>query len=232
MFFLRLLQTLAHTRSRQYHKKIMNFQRTWIVGLLVCASMLLSSCMQDYNYPELLEGDIVIALGDQFTAGTGASTAFSYPSVLAKSTNALIINAGRAGRGSSDIMAALSPLLVEHPNVKLVILSIGFNDIQQGTDLRFLRTYISEVILLLEKHKIPMILVGMPKLPYKAGASAHPIYELLASSGERVMYEPRAFTSVLNTQANLETPSQFTATGYRVLAENIEARMKKEGFIR
>ena len=67
--------------------------------LLLLGVAFFAGCTRNYNYPELVAGDVVVALGDQFTAGTGASERFSYPDLLSKSTNAKVINMGRAGRG-------------------------------------------------------------------------------------------------------------------------------------
>ena len=68
--------------------------------LLLLGVAFFAGCTRNYNYPELVAGDVVVALGDQFTAGTGASERFSYPDLLSKSTNAKVINMGRAGRGA------------------------------------------------------------------------------------------------------------------------------------
>ena len=198
--------------------------------LLLLGVAFFAGCTRNYNYPELVAGDVVVALGDQFTAGTGASERFSYPDLLSKSTNAKVINMGRAGRGAGDMMGVLTPLLGDS-RVKLVILTIGFNDLQQGSDLRFLTGYLNEVATVLERQKIPLMIVGIPALPYKGATKPHPVYEQLASNFKFV-YEPNAFINVLQSPENMETPSQFTAEGYRVFAENIEARLKTEGFIR
>ena len=128
------------------------------------------------------------------------------------------------------MMGVLTPLLGDG-RVKLVILTIGFNDLQQGSDLRFLTGYLNEVATVLERRKIPLMIVGIPALPYKGATKPHPVYEQLASNFKFV-YEPNAFINVLQSPENMETPSQFTAEGYRVFAENIEARLKTEGFIR
>ena len=71
--------------------------------LLLLGVAFFAGCTRNYNYPELVAGDVVVALGDQFTAGTGASERFSYPDLLSKSTNAKVINMGRAGRGAGGL---------------------------------------------------------------------------------------------------------------------------------
>ena len=171
-----------------------------------------------------------MAIGDQFTAGTGSSEKFSYPSLLAKETEATVLNLGRQGRSAGDVMSALKPAL-DAGRVKVVVLTIGFNDLQQGSDLRFLTGYLTEVITTLERYKVPLMLVGIPALPYKGHNKPHPVFDKLAAS-YKFIYEPNAFIDVLKTPENMETPSQFTADGYRVFAANIEARLRAEGFLR
>lgn len=208
----------------------MYLTRRSLYSLLFLGVALMVGCTKTANYPELVSGDIIIALGDQFTAGTGSSERFSYPGLLAKETDATIVNLGKAGRSAGDIMAALKPAL-DAGRVKLVILTIGFNDLQQGSDLRFLTGYLTEAVTTLERHKVPLMVVGIPALPYKGSNNPHPVYDQLAAS-YKFIYEPNAFIDVLKTPANMETPSQFTAEGYRVFAANLEARLRVEGFLR
>lgn len=208
----------------------MNIDRRLLCSLFLLSMAFFSGCTRSTNYPELIAGDVVLAVGDQFTAGTGASERFSYPEVLAKSTNAKILNLSRAGRGAADIMNVLTPAL-NGGSVKLVILTVGFNDLQQENDLRFLTGHLTEVIGMLERRKVPLMLIGIPALPYKGASKPHPVFEKLVEN-YKFIYEPNAFITVLKTPGNMETPSQFTADGYRVFSEQIEARMRAEGFLR
>lgn len=208
----------------------MYLNRRLLYSLLLLSVIAFSGCTRTTNYPELIAGDLVLAVGDQFTAGTGASERFSYPELLALSTDAKILNIGRAGRGAADIMNVLTPAL-DGGRVKLVILTVGFNDLQQGNDLRFLTGHLTEIVGMLERRKVPLMLIGIPALPYKGASKPHPVFEQLAENN-KFIYEPNAFISVLKTPGNMETPSQFTADGYRVFSERIEARMRAEGFLR
>lgn len=223
-------RNLANLGAKLYHIKHMHTSRLWLYTLVLFSTVFLASCTKTYNYPELVSGDVVLAIGDQFTAGTGASERFSYPELLSKSTYARVMNLGKAGRGTADVMSVLKPAL-DAGHVKLVILTIGFNDLQQGGDIRFLSGYLNETATTLEKYKVPLMLVGIPALPYKGAGAPHPVYDQLAS-GYKMVYEQNAFINVLKNSANMETPSQFNADGYRVFAENIEERLRSEGFIR
>lgn len=210
----------------------MHFPRTIFSGVLVIAAIFLSGCMQATNHIELGPRDVVLAVGDQFTAGTGASSQFAYPEVLGKATKATVINLGQAGRGSADTMPVLRPILAKNKNIKLIILTIGFNDLLQGSDLRFLTGYLAEATQEIEKAGIPLMLVGIPGLPHHKDSKPHPVYSTLASNYPKLIWEPNALIKAMRDPENMETPSQFNADGYRVFAENIEARLKKEGFIR
>lgn len=208
----------------------MHINRRTCYSLLLLSMTFLVACTRSYNYPELVSGDVVLTVGDQFTAGTGASARFAYPDLLAQSTNARVINLGRAGSGAADIMRVMRPALAGG-RVKLVVLTIGFNDLHQGADLRFLKGYLTEAATVLDRMKIPLMLVGIPALPYKGASKPHPVYDDIAAS-YKLIYEPSAFIEVLKVPQNMETPAQFTADGYRVFAENIEERLRAEGFLR
>lgn len=207
----------------------MHLTRRQLLPLLLLGMIIFSGCKRSNNYSELVAGDVVLAVGDQFTAGTGVSERFSYPELLALSTDAKILNIARAGQSAADVMNVLKPAL--NDRVKLVILTVGFNDLQQGQDLRFLTSYLIEIISTLERRKVPLMLIGIPALPYKGSSKPHPVFEQLAEN-YKFIYEPNAFITVLKTQVNMETPRQFTADGYRVFSESIEARMRAEGFLR
>lgn len=208
----------------------MHFTRRSLCSLLLSGMVIFAGCTRSTNYPELVAGDVVLAIGDQFTAGTGVSARFSYPELLAASTDAKILNLARSGQSASDIMNVIKPAL-EGARVKLVILTIGFNDLQQGNDLRFLTSHLTEIISLLESRKIPLMLIGIPAYPYKGSKQPHPIFEKL-SENYKFIYEPNAFIKVLKMPENMETPNQFNADGYRVFSESIEARLRIEGFLR
>ena len=78
-------------------------------------------------------GHTYVALGDSFTAGTGASPAASFPSQLAARWKAPVVNLGVNGFTTDDLIAIELPRLPEL-HATFATLAIGANDIVRGAD--------------------------------------------------------------------------------------------------
>ena len=99
---------------------------------VAASAMLLAGCFANYHHAELGPNDVVLALGDQFTSGGNVSESFRYTTVLGQNTNARIVNLGRSGAMVADAIPVLRENLAKHPNTRLVIVSLGYNDIIKG----------------------------------------------------------------------------------------------------
>ena len=132
----------------------------------------------------------------------------------------------------ADAIPVLRENLAKHPNTRLVIVSLGYNDIIKGVDPRFVTSAFVELFREAQKAKVPVLLVGIPKLPYtKGNDKPTALFEELGANNH-IIYEREAFAAVLREAENMESGNQFNADGYRVFAEELEARLRKEGFIR
>lgn len=199
---------------------------------VAASAMLLAGCFANYHHAELGPNDVVLALGDQFTSGGNVSESFRYTTVLGQNTNARIVNLGRSGAMVADAIPVLRENLAKHPNTRLVIVSLGYNDIIKGVDPRFVMSAFVELFREAQKAKVPVLLVGIPKLPYtKGNDKPTALFEELGANNH-IIYEREAFAAVLREAENMESGNQFNADGYRVFAEELEARLRKEGFIR
>ena len=196
------------------------------VGSVILA-LTLSGCMNDYNYSELDDSEIVIAVGDSFTAGAGTSANLTYPSVLGRLITQPMMTISSADATAADLVKPLMPYY-DNPKVKLIILMAGFNDLNRGADLRYTTAAFTEIVKNAEKHKIAVMIIGMPS---PSTYEVHPFYYEIGAKLP-VIFEANALVDVLKKESYRETPSKLNADGYRALAEKIEARLRKEGLIR
>ena len=86
------------------------------------------------------DGRVVLAVGDSFTFGLGASDrAASYPAVLGEllrardGTDASVVNAGVPGNRTVDVAARLDHLLQLHAPDDVLLL-VGYNDVARDTE--------------------------------------------------------------------------------------------------
>ena len=192
----------------------------------------LLGCFSNYRYAELGAEDVVLAVGDQFTSGGNVSESFRYTSVLGKSTSAKILNLGQSGASVMSTVPILKSGLSNYTNVRLIIVNVGYNDMLRGVDSRFVTAAFMELFREAQRANVPLLLVGIPTLPYVKGRDKpSALFEELGSD-PHVIYERDVFSMVLKDAANMESGNQFNADGYRVFAEGMEARLRKEGFIR
>ena len=206
--------------------------RRFYLFAAAASALLLTACFANYHHAELGLNDVVLAIGDQFTAGGNVSESFRYTTVLSKNTNAQVINLGRSGAVVADAIPVLRANLAKYPTTRLVIVNIGYNDMLKGVDPRFVMAAFMELFREAQKAKVPLLLVGIPKLPYtKGNDKPSALFEEMGSDSH-IIYEREAFSKVMRDAENMESGNQFNADGYRVFAEEMEARLRKEGFIR
>ena len=214
---------------------LLTTRRFWqlLGGALVLSTLV--SCAE-YRFPELRKEESIVAIGDDYTLGVGASAAYSYPSVLSNLLNRKVINAGRRGMFSVDASKALLDALQQAANegtpAKLAIVMVGYQDLNKKTDPRYFQEGLYNVLSLSNSRKIPVILVGTN---VGRNTEPHPVYASLASQFPIVVYMPYAFMSVSKGSGDKnvsDVDGEMGADGYRQLAENLEKTIRKEGFLR
>lgn len=194
--------------------------------LLLAASLLLpAACSRTPRLPPLAADAAILAFGDSLTAGTGAGEAESYPAVLALLTGRVVVNAGVPGEVSADGVKRLPELLERH-RPALLILCHGGNDLLARRDHQLIASNLRAMLRIAGERGVPVLLVAVPSLGFSL--EPPPLYEELA--GEfKIPVEKKALPHILGKGALKSDYIHPNAAGYRLLAEDLAALLKKSG---
>lgn len=108
----------------------------------------------------------IIAFGDSLTAGYGLAQKESYPYLLQQKLDTdgysyEVVNAGVSGDTSAQGLARLEWALSDKPDVKIMILELGANDILRGQSTNAMRDNLARIIEAAERRNIKVLLAGM-----------------------------------------------------------------------
>jgi acyl-CoA thioesterase-1 len=198
----------------------------WLAVLAALA--LLTACSgKSPPLPRLATSDIVLAFGDSLTFGTGAAESESYPAVLSGLIKRNVVRAGVPGEVTAQGLQRLPEVLESH-KPKIVVLCLGGNDMLRRIDDRTIVANLREMIQVIRRHNAAVVLLGVPKPALFGGAAA--FYADLAKD-LGVHYEGEIITTVLRDNGLKSDPIHPNALGYRRIAEQLAAFLKKSGAI-
>ena len=134
--------------------------------LLASLLALLAACSAD-KAESLPPGTMVLALGDSLTAGYGLTTGQAWPALLAEKTGWQVVNGGVSGDKTGDALARLPALLDEHAP-KLVLVTLGGNDMLRKLPEEQTRGNLARILELIRSRNAQPVLLATPK-PSVAG---------------------------------------------------------------
>lgn len=197
------------------------------MGLVTTIS--LTGCGSEPKQEALPAGSTVIALGDSLTYGYGASTETAYPAVLADLSKWKVINAGVNGDTSADVLARVSDITAQNPD--LVLLGVGGNDVLQRVQPDTTRANIKATIDTLKSAEIDVVLIAEPYFSTSAlfgKASDNPLYEDIAETKDVPIYSS-GWSEILSDDALKSDQIHANAAGYRQFAEGLYEYLQDEG---
>jgi lysophospholipase L1-like esterase len=193
---------------------------------IIAALLLLAACQgKSPQLPRVAAGDIILAFGDSLTFGTGAGEAESYPVVLGGLIKRDVIRAGVPGEITAQGLQRLPAVLAEH-KPKIVVLCLGGNDMLRRVDDKTIVANLREMIQLSRRQGAAVVLLGVPR-PTLFGGAATFYAELAKDLG--VHYEGEIINTVLRDAGLKSDPIHPNAQGYRRIAEQLAAFLKKAG---
>lgn len=176
---------------------------------------------------------VIVFMGDSLTAGYGVAMEEAYPALIAARNPAVEIrNAGVSGQTSAGVLENMAWNLT--PEVGFVFLAIGANDGLRGLELTKTRENIEGILAMCRDKNIKAALAGM-KLPPNYGPAYTQKFERMFSDAAKeyaVPLMPFLLEGVGGNPAmNLEDGIHPNAEGHRVIADNVESFLKKEGWL-
>lgn len=197
-------------------------------GLLFVCMFCLVACSD--NSPKLSplpQDAIIVALGDSLTKGVGAPIGLSYPDVLSRLIKRRVVNAGVSGDTTKEGMNRLPDLINEY-DPKLVIVSLGGNDLLRRVPNAQIEDHLKQIIGLLQKDKIQILLLAPPKP--NLSLSAPNFYNKL---GEKyhIIVNTKLLPGLLSSREYKSDAIHLNEQGYKQLAEGIDKILKEKGAI-
>jgi len=194
-------------------------------GLVVLLLPLLMGACENRTLRPVEPEGIILAFGDSLTAGAGASKGESYPAVLAQLSERKVINAGESGEVTSRGRARLTQVIATH-SPDLLLLLEGGNDILRNLDLHQTKAHLGAMIEYAHANGVEVVLIGVPEKNLFSRVA--PIYEELAQEYE-VVFIPDLVSDLLRNPEYKSDRVHLNAKGYRAMAEEIYALLRKHG---
>lgn len=196
-------------------------------SLFALGFLLLSAGCGDAPPPltPLLDDATIVAFGDSLTYGTGADDADSYPALLEQSSGITVINSGVPGEISSEGVARLPAVLVEH-QPDLVILCHGGNDLLRRRNQTVLAQNLQKMIENIQQSGAEVVLIAVPEPKLTLGVPA--IYQQLAEQ-YNIPINQSVIRYILKDNQLKSDPIHPNGAGYAQLAEAVHELLIEAG---
>jgi acyl-CoA hydrolase len=199
----------------------------------ILLAVMLAACSARKAEP-LPPGTVVLALGDSITAGYGLDPGQAWPALLAEKTGWKIVNVGISGDKTGDALARLPALLDEHAP-KLVLVTLGGNDMLRKLPEEQTRGNLARILELVRGRHAQPVLLATPK-PSIAGVvfqnlSPPPFYAEIAKE-RKVPLIADAIAEVLSDPALKLDQLHPNAEGHKVLAGKAFDALRQLGYVR
>ena len=182
---------------------------------------------------ETSEKPKIIAFGDSLTAGFGLTESESYPYLLQKMLERdgfdyEVINAGVSGDTSLGGLER-ADWTFDLPNVKIVILELGANDMLRGMPPGEMKRNLSQIIEKAKKRNIEVILCGMLAPPTAGQDYQREFNNAFADLAEehKLAFVPFILENVaLRPELNQADGIHPNAEGEKIMTENVYRVLK------
>jgi acyl-CoA thioesterase I len=200
--------------------------RELTVCIMTAVTLLgISACNHKPSLAKLSGSATILAFGDSLTFGTGVSSEYSYPSVLASLTGLRVVRSGIPGEQTSGGLQRLPGELAKH-KPELVILGLGGNDILHRQNAVTIKSNLQDMINLIRQHSAQVLLLGIPDFGLIPDTAD--LYVELAEDME-VVAENQIIATLLRDHSMKSDTIHFNRQGYQKLAEAIHKKLIDAG---
>lgn len=201
--------------------------RSALAGLVLAVALAVAGCGERPKTAALPPGTTVVALGDSLTFGTGATPDTSYPAFLAAATRWNVVNAGIPGNTAEQGCARLPSLLDEH-RPALVLVFLGGNDILRRRPASALKDGLAACVEAAAAAGTPLVLLAVPTFGMTGFADASVVEDFAEAA--RVPWFSPGLGKLLRDEALRSDAIHLNADGYRALAVNVAAELRRMGY--
>lgn len=161
-------------------------------------------------------GRNVVAFGDSLTAGYGAPSAESYPSVLGNLVSRPVINLGQSGETAVQAVARLPQVVASDPY--MVIIEFGANDFMQSVPFADTIAAMEKMVRAVQQAGAIAVIVDTGAFPgFNPYSRA---YKKMAKE-KGALYVPGILNAILNKPQLKSDQVHPNADGYKLVAEKV-----------
>lgn len=180
------------------------------------------------------DGPKIVAFGDSLTAGFGLTETESYPYLLSQKLRAdgydyEVVDAGVSGDTSLGGLERIDWVLAT-PNVKILILELGANDLLRGIPPAQMKANLEKIIQKAQAKNIRVLLCGMFAPPTVGSEYQHDFMNVFPDLANKYKtdYLPFLLENIaLNKDLNQADGIHPNAQGEKIMTDNVYKALKK-----
>jgi len=157
----------------------------------------------------------IVCFGDSLTAGVGAGPGQDYPSQLAGMLDREVINLGVPGDTTASALARLDQVLASRP--RIVLLTLGGNDIRQGANQATTFANLEEIVRRIQTQGA-LVVIGGIEIPFFSRGFGAGYRDLARRTGSVLL--PDVFAGIWGHPELMSDQIHPNPAGYRLMAEH------------
>jgi len=166
-------------------------------------------------------GETIVAFGDSLTYGTGAPNDQSYPMQLSQLIGEEVINLGVPGDTSANALIRVTDVLAKNP--RIVILTIGGNDLKNGIEKKIAFKNIKNIITALQDNGA-LVIIGGIDIPLFGRGFGSGYRNLAKDTGSLLV--PNVLKDIIGKPELMSDSIHPNSKGYQIMAERFHEAMK------
>jgi lysophospholipase L1-like esterase len=167
-------------------------------------------------------GDLIVALGDSLTYGTGAGRGEDWPAIVADRCGCEIINKGVPGETTADALRRLeADVLALEP--RIVVVGLGGNDVLQRLPRDQTFENLRQIVKQIQQSGAMVVILGLNGFPLSDDLSSG--YKKLARETGSV-YVANILGGILTNPKLKSDQIHPNAAGYAVMADRIYEKLE------
>ncbi|WP_432773766.1 arylesterase [Francisella salimarina] len=181
---------------------------------------------QNYNNWPIVnqnpQGETIIAFGDSLTAGYGVDKYDNYPSQLSRMIGEPVINMGISGETTGQALLRIEDVVQANP--KIVMVSLGANDLRKRIPAKEAFVNLKRIVNILQANGA-LVIIGGLDIPYYKNDYAEDYINFAKSYG--CLLVPNVLEGIIGNKDLMVDAVHPNAKGYRIMANQFYDVIKK-----
>ncbi|WP_150465141.1 arylesterase [Francisella sp. SYW-2] len=181
---------------------------------------------QNYNNWPIVnqnpQGETIIAFGDSLTAGYGVDKYDNYPSQLSRMIGEPVINMGVSGETTGQALLRIEDVVQANP--KIVMVSLGANDLRKRIPAKEAFANLKRIVNILQANGA-LVIIGGLDIPYYKNDYAEDYINFAKSYG--CLLVPNVLEGIIGNKDLMVDAVHPNAKGYRIMANQFYNVIKK-----